>query len=226
MSNANCRVYNTIERPDRELVEKFRGVPVANIDDCIGRQAAVDSSIKAVGRPAIIGTAITVKVPQGGNLMFHYALDLAQEGDVFVIDAGGYTDRSIFGDIIVSYLEKKKIAGIIVDGAIRDVADIAKSSIPVYCKGVSPNGPWKNGPGEVNTPICCGGKTVFPGDIVVADEDGVLFIRPAEAEELYKKVQNIMAMEGKSLKAIAETGEMNRPWVMEKLIALNCEFND
>ncbi|MGN0658865.1 MAG: RraA family protein [Emergencia sp.] len=226
MSNINCRVYNDFERPSKELIEKFRNIPVANLDDCMGRLAAVDSAIKPIGKAGLIGPALTIKVPVGDNLMFHYALDLVKEGDVIVIDAGGFTERAIFGEIMVNYLLTKKIAGIIVDGALRDKEDIAATGLPVYTRAVSPNGPWKNGPGEVNTPVCCGGRTVSPGDIVVADADGILFVKPAEAEDLLSKVKKLMAGEAASLKTIEEEGTMIRPWVMEKLKALGCEFHD
>ena len=226
MSNVNCRIYNDFKRPDRKLIERFKNLPVANLDDCMGRQAAIDAAIKPVGRAGFVGPALTVKVPPGDNLMLHYALDLAKEGDVIVIDAGGDTSRAIFGEIMVHYLLTKKIAGIVVDGALRDKADIAQTGLPVYARGVTPDGPWKNGPGEVNTPITCGGRTVSPGDIVTADEDGVLFIQQDDAEAVLLKVKKLMAGEAASLKNIAENGAMARPWVMEKLTALACEFND
>ena len=120
----------------------------------------------------------------------------------------------------------EKIAGIIVDGPIRDADDIIASGLPVYCRGVVPDGPWKNGPGEVNTPVSIGGRAVNPGDIVVADTDGIVFIRPEDADDVYTKVQKLMQGEAAALKRIEETGEMPRPWVMEKLNALGCEFNE
>lgn len=226
MSNVNCRVYRDFKRPPRELIEQFRGIPAANLDDCMGRQAAVDSAIKPIGKAGLVGPALTIKVVPGDNLMFHYAMDLAQEGDVIVIDAGGYTERAIFGEIMVQYLLTQKIAGIIVDGAMRDKEDIAATGLPVYTRAVSPNGPWKNGPGEVNTTVSCGGRSVSPGDIVIADADGIVFIKPSDAESLLEKVRGLMAGEAKSLKTIDEEGTLIRPWVMEKLQALGCEFFD
>ena len=207
MSNINCIVYNDFERPDKLLIDRFRGIPVANLDDCMGRQAAADAAIKPIGKSGMAGPALTVKVTEGDNLMFHYAMDLAKEGDIIVIDAGGNTSRSIFGEIMVHYLLKKKVGGIIVDGAIRDKEEIAATGLPVYAKGVTPDGPWKNGPGTVNTPIVCGGRIVNPGDIVIADGDGVLFINPAEAEELLVKVKQLMDTEKKSLDAVQKTGQ-------------------
>lgn len=226
MSHINCVVYNDFKRPSKQLIEKFQGIPVANLDDCMGRQAAADAAIKPIGKSGLIGPALTVKVTQGDNLMFHYAMDLAKEGDIIVIDAGGNTSRAIFGEIMVHYLLTKKIGGIVVDGALRDKEEIAAMGLPVYARGVTPDGPWKNGPGTVNAPIVCGGRIVNPGDIVVADGDGVLFINPAEAEDLLGKVTQLMVNEQKSIDSIEATGQLKRPWVMEKLTALNCEFHD
>lgn len=226
MSNINCKVYNTFRRPTKELVDRFRGIPVANLDDCMGRLAAVHEDIKPIGKTGLVGPALTVKVAEGDNLMMHYAMDLAQEGDVLVIDAGGRTERAIFGELMVAYLITKKIGGIVVDGAIRDKEDIAATGLPVYARGVTPNGPWKNGPGEVNTPVQVGGRVVNPGDIVVADGDGVIFVPQSEAEDVLKKVAGLMAGEARTMQNVKEHGTMDRPWVMEKLKALNCEFHD
>lgn len=226
MGNVNCRVFNSIPRPSKELIQKFQGIPVANLDDCMGRLAAVHEAIKPIGKSGLLGPALTVKVAEGDNLMMHYAMDLLQEGDILVIDAGGRTERATFGELMVSYLITKKIGGIVVDGSIRDKDDIAASGLPVYARGVTPNGPWKNGPGEVNTPVQIGGRVVYPGDIVAADADGVLFIRPGEAEALLEKVSAVMAGEAKILRSVQEHGTMERPWVMERLKALNCEFHE
>lgn len=222
----NNRIYDHFRRPPKELADAFRGIPAANIDDCMGRLAAVHEAIKPVGKSGLVGPALTVKVPAGDNLMMHYAMELVQEGDVLVIDAGGYTNRAIFGELMVSYLITKGIAGIIIDGAIRDSAEIAATGLPVYARGVTPNGPWKNGPGEVNTPIQIGGCTVNPGDIVVADHDGIVFVPQDEAEALLKSVSALMAGEVAVMQGIRESGRMERPWVMEKLKALHCEFHD
>lgn len=224
--NSNNRVYNSFRRPEKELIEKFRDIPVANIDDCMGRLAAIDKSIKPVGRSGLIGPALTIKVPAGDNLMMHYAMDLAQEGDVLVIDAGGCTNRAIFGGLMASYLVTKKIAGIVVDGAIRDSREIKEMGLPVYARGITPNGPWKNGPGEVNTVVHVGGCLVAPGDIVVADQDGVIFVPKDSAAEVLGRVSALMAGEVAVMQEIQENGTMDRPWIMEKLKAAQCEFYD
>ena len=212
-------IIKDFSRPDPELVKQFEGMPVANIDDNMNRTAAADSSIKPVGyKGELVGTAFTVKVAQGDNLMLHAAMDLAKPGDVIVIDAGGFTNRAIFGELMATYMKSRGIKGIICDGAIRDYGGLAAlEDFKVYAKAAVPNGPYKNGPGEINTPIVCGGQIVHPGDIVVADDDGILFIKPEDAELLIKATKGTEEKEAGIMKHIMEDGTYIRPWVEEKL---------
>lgn len=222
-----CKIVRDFARPEQELVEAFRDIPVANIDDCMGRTAAVDSGIRPVGKGQLLGTAFTVKVPQGDNLMFHAAMDLAKPGDVIVIDAGGFTDRSIFGELMATYCKVRGVRGIICDGAIRDHDGLAQmEDFPVYARGTTPDGPYKNGPGEINTPVCIGGRVVNPGDIVVGDEDGVIFIRPEDAPRLREAVEKVQAMEAGIMDNILKHGTYVRPWVDAKLQEIGCTFVD
>ena len=115
-----CKIICDFPRPDPELVELFRDLPVANIDDCIERTAAVDSAIVPLGKGQLLGTAFTVHVAQGDNLMLHAAMDLAKPGDVIVIDAGGFTERAIFGELMATYCKIRGVRGIVCDGAVRD----------------------------------------------------------------------------------------------------------
>ena len=209
-------IIKDFSRPDPELVKQFEGMPVANIDDNMNRTAAADSSIKPVGyKGELVGTAFTVKVAQGDNLMLHAAMDLAKPGDVIVIDAGGFTNRAIFGELMATYMKSRGIKGIICDGAIRDYGGLAAlEDFKVYAKAAVPNGPYKNGPGEINTPIVCGGQIVHPGDIVVADDDGILFIKPEDAELLIKATKG------------TEDGTYIRPWVEEKLKETGTEIRE
>lgn len=225
MTNIGCKIIKDFKRPNRVLVEKFRGLASANLDDCMGRIAGVHGEIVPMNKGSLLGTAFTVKVPAGDNLMFHAAMDLAKPGDVIIIDAGGAINRSIFGELMVHYCRKRNIAGIVVDGCLRDLGEISKmTDFPVYAKGVTPDGPYKNGPGEVNTPVNCGGRIVFPGDIVVGDEDGVVFVRPKDAEVLLEKVGRIMDNEKKIIETIEKEGTYIRPWVNKTLEALNVEY--
>ena len=207
MKNIGYSISLDYKRPDKALVELFRDIPVANIDDCMNRTAAVDGAIRPLNRTPLLGTAFTVQVPEGDNLMFHKAMDLAQPGDVIVIDAGGDTNRAIF-----------------VDGAIRDYRELADMDFPVYAKGVTPNGPYKNGPGTIGETISFGGKVVRPGDIIVGDEDGIIIVKPEEAEELAKAAQGVVAKEAAILDNILNNHSYDRPWVDELLTKNSCTF--
>ena len=222
MKNIGYSINLNYTRPDKALIELFRDIPVANIDDCMNRTAAVDGAIRPLNRTPLLGTAFTVQVPEGDNLMFHKAMDLAQPGDVIVIDAGGDTNRAIFGGLMISYCKVRGLAGVIVDGAIRDYRELADMDFPVYAKGVTPNGPYKNGPGTIGETIAFGGKVVRPGDIIVGDEDGIIIIKPEEAEELAKAAQGVVAKEAAILDNILNKHSYERPWVDELLTKTGC----
>ena len=224
VANIGCRIVTDFARPQRSLIDLFHNLPVANIDDCMNRVCAAHNNIRPMNKIPLLGPAFTIKVPEGDNLMFHKAMDMAKEGDVIVIDAGGLTTRAIFGELMISYCIARKMAGVIVDGSIRDSAAIAEMDFPVYARGISPNGPYKNGPGEINTPISFGGLVVTPGDIVVGDADGIVFIKPHEAEELAEKVQIVSNKEEQIKNDIIGKGSFVRPWVDELLKGLDCEI--
>ena len=200
---AGCKIKRNFERPAKELVEAFREIPVANIDDNMGRIAAVDASIFPLNPNAkILGTAFTVNAPAGDNLLFHKALDMAQPGDVIVLANKGSLSRSLCGEIMSNYAKSRGLAGIIIDGCVRDSAALRELDFPVYAKGVTPNGPYKNGPGEMNFPVSFAGIIINPGDIIVGDADGLLVIRPEDAEELAKKAKAWHDSEEKQLELL------------------------
>ena len=225
--SAGCKIKKNFERPAKELVEAFRGIPVANIDDNMGRIAAVDASIFPLNPNAkLLGTAFTVNAPAGDNLLFHKALDMAQPGDVIVLANKGSLSRSLCGEIMSNYAKSRGLAGIIIDGCVRDSAALRELDFPVYAKGVTPNGPYKNGPGEMNFPVSFAGIIINPGDIIVGDADGLLVIRPEDAEELAKKAKAWHDSDEKQLEGILTKGEWVRPWVDDKLKEVGFEFVD
>lgn len=223
--NIGCHIYKDFKRPDKELIEAFREHAVANIDDNMGRIAAVSWDIKRITKHSgtLVGPAFTVKVPEGDNLMFHKALDMAQPGDVIMIDAGGASERSIFGEIMATYCQKRQVAGIVVDGSIRDADEISElEDFAVYAKGITPNGPYKNGPGEIRGTISVGGRIVHPGDIVVGDGDGVIVIPMGQAFEVLEKTRATKAKEKTIMATMESKGTYIRPWVDAKLKEIGC----
>jgi len=224
METIGYNIHLEYSRPDRALVELFRDIPVANIDDCMNRTAAVDGAIRPLNRAPLLGTAFTVQVPEGDNLMFHKAMDLAQPGDVIVIDAGGDTSRAIFGALMINYCKVRGLAGVITDGAIRDHRELAELDFPVYARGITPNGPYKNGPGTIGQTISFGGKVVHPGDIIVGDEDGIVVIAPAQAEALARTARGVAEKEAAILEGILQRRSYERPWVDDLLRKTGCSF--
>lgn len=215
--NVGNLINLNFKRANRETLEKFKDIPVANIADCMNRTSALSQEIRPVNNESILGTAFTVKVAQGDNLMFHKSMDLAKEGDVIIIDSMGTKNRAILGEIMATYCKKRGIAGIVVDGPIRDIEDISKMDMPVYAGGSTPNGPYKNGPGEIGTTISVGGQVVNPGDIIVGDKDGIIVIKKEDAEELLEKSLATLEKEKKIFDVMENEGTYIRPWVDEVL---------
>lgn len=196
ISGVGFRIYENFTRPDWELVEGFRSIPTSNINDTMNRLYCMSADISPLNEVgSMVGIAFTVKAPIGDNLILHRALDLAKPGDILIVDGAGARDRSLAGEIMITFAEQKGLNGIVVDGALRDLDGIRKTKMPVYAKAVTPQGPFKNGPGEINVPVCCGGIAVMPGDIIVGDPDGIVVIRPADALEILELSKEKVAKE-------------------------------
>lgn len=224
---ANCKIRKDFQRPDPSLVAAFKGLPVANIDDCMNRLACVDACIRPINDSPLLGVAFTVKAPAGDNLMFHKALDLAKPGDVLVIESEGNMTRSVCGEIMSAYAKSRGIVGFIVDGCIRDAEELSQlHDFPVYYKGITPNGPYKNGPGEINFPVSFAGQVICPGDILVGDQNGIIIIKPEEAAELAKAAWAVHEKEDKQKADIAAGRGFSRPFVDPTLEKLGVEYVD
>lgn len=228
MSNYGFRVITNIKRPPRELVESFREFCTPNIADNMNRFFCVASEIKMINQVKdlkMVGTALTVKTRMADNLMVHKALEIAKPGDVIVVDAAGDTTNAILGEIMVRIAMKRNLAGYLIDGCIRDSGAIRELDFPVFARGANPKGPYKDGPGEINVPVCCGGVVIRPGDILVGDEDGVVVIPPEEAEDILEKTRKIAAKEKVMFEEI-EKGTIDRSWIDKVLKEKGCEIID
>lgn len=199
MIDIGNRIITGINRPPRELVEAFRGMPSSNIGDMMNRLYCMHSDIRALSDRPLLGTAVTVKAPEGDNVFLHRAMDIAQPGDVIVVDGQGCTTRALMGEIMLTYAWKKGIEGFVIDGAVRDSDAFQTLDISVYAKAITPQGPYKNGPGEINVPIACGGQVVMPGDIIAGDRDGICVIPSSEAFKLADIVKEKFLNEQKKL---------------------------
>jgi len=225
MANVGLRIRTKIDRPSKELIGGFAGLPVANIADMMNRMFCINARIHAMNAAPLLGPAFTIKCRPGDNLLLHKALDMAQPGDILVVDAQGDMSNSIMGELMVMWAIKRGLGGFVIDGAIRDIGAIKTMSIPVYARGITPAGPYKDGPGEINTPVACGGVVVSPGDILVGDEDGLVVVKPEDAPELLEKTKAKNAAEQKTMDEIANLA-WDRMWVDKALKERGCEYLD
>lgn len=184
-------------------LEAWRGIPTAVISDDLNRTATMQAAIKPVGPGmGFVGQALTAQTMVGDNGTLHYALTRAWPGAVLVVDARGHEETAVWGGILVAAAVARKLTAVVIDGAVRDVAELRESGLAVYARAVVPNGPHKGFGGSVNTPIQCGGVPVNPGDLVVGDEDGVVVIRPNQFPGLIERCRARIEKEEKFLKQI------------------------
>jgi 4-hydroxy-4-methyl-2-oxoglutarate aldolase len=183
-----AKVIKNFKRPSAEMIKKFREIPSSIVSDCLNRYYAMSAEIRPIFEGIrLCGPALTIQNMSGNNMMSHLALTFAKPGDVIVIDARGYLNNAVWGGVQAACAVKRGVAGLIVDGAIRDVKDMREMKFPVYCKGVTPAGPHKGWADCVNVPIQCGSIPVHPGDLIVADDDGVAVVPSADIEEVYQE---------------------------------------
>jgi RraA family protein len=227
VSNIGFRIFSNIERVSPSVIERYSEtkLPTSNIADVMGRFGAIGQGIRSLNKDGIhlVGTAFTVRIPPSDNLMVHKAMDLAGTGDVIVVEAGGDMTHAILGELMCIYAEKRGIRGFIVDGSVRDGASIRRLGYPVFAKGLTPRGPYKEGPGEINVPISCGGAPVHPGDMVVGDMDGAVVVPKDSAEEILEKALAARRDEEEATRRIAN-GQWERRWVDETLQEKGCEI--
>lgn len=212
-------------RVSPDIAEAFSKLPVANASDCMSRMFAGGAKLRPIHdtKDVLAGPAMTVRTRPGDNLMLHHALDIAEPGDVIVVDAGGDVTTATMGEIMVAIAQRQKIAGIIVYGAIRDAEEIRQMKFPLYAAGVTHRGPYKDGPGEINTPIAIEGMVIEPGDLIIADGDGILCVPFDETESVLAATRKKYDAEQQELAHIAE-GTDDRSWVMKTLQDRGCQF--
>lgn len=217
------RIRRDFQRPESGVVRQLAGFPSPDISDALNRLYAVDREIRCLtpATPCLAGPACTVKVFPGDNLMVHKVLDVATPGDVVVIDAGSSPMNAVLGDIICTKAKHRGIAGFVVDGMVRDLSGIAEVGMPVFARGTTPVGPLHRGPGEINYPVACGGVVTNPGDIIIADLDGIVVVPANIAEELSERLHQQQAAAEGYLAAV-QRGEFSNAWVDALLVESGC----
>jgi regulator of RNase E activity RraA len=220
------KINRRFERASESIVSRFRSVSTGNICDAQGRGGALDFRIKPISKnTSFAGVALTVETVPKDNLSPWAALDIARPGDVVVISTGEYFASSVIGDVYVGMARNRGVVAIITDGVVRDVEGITAVGIPVFACGVSPNSPWKNGPGTVGFPIVIGGMTIHPGDIVVGDPDGVVIVSRMKAEEVAEELKAVLAKEA-NMEADVKAGKAVPGWLAEAYKAKGVRYID
>lgn len=189
------RILTGLPRPAPDLVARFGGLATPNIADALGRFQFMDGGIVARTGLGLCGVAVTVKTRPGDNLMVHKALEVAQRGDVVVVNTGGNMANAVFGELMGHSAVAAGLGGIVADGAIRDIRGITELGFPAFSRAVSPGACDKDGPGEINVPIACGNVVVVPGDIVVGDDGGVVVVPRADAPDVADSIADIVSRE-------------------------------
>ncbi|ACA19918.1 Dimethylmenaquinone methyltransferase [Methylobacterium sp. 4-46] len=217
------KIHSRPRAVDAATVEKFKAIAVANISDSMNRMVHGGPRLRPLHAAGVLaGAALTVRTRPGDNLMVHAALNRAAPGDVLVIDAGGDLTNALMGELMLSHAQEIGVAGVILNGAVRDSGWIRANALPVFAAGITHRGPYKNGPGEVNCTIALDGMVIEPGDLIVGDDDGVVCVPFDRTEEVFAAADAKQRGEAKTMAAI-RAGTVDRSWVERALRDAGCE---
>lgn len=218
------RILNRTRAVDLDIARKFLDLPVANVSDSMWRMTAGGPRLRPFHKSGqMAGPALTVRTRPGDNLMLHKAIDMAAPGDVIVCDGGGDLTNSLMGELMLAHAAKRGVGGFVLNAAIRDVEAFFDVNLPTFAAGVSHRGPYKDGPGEINTPIALDGMVIEPGDLVIGDWDGVLAVPFDEVEGALARTQAKQDAEVEQMAEI-KAGTSDRSWVDATLRDRGCEM--
>lgn len=197
------RIFERKNEISSDIINSFYKFSSCNVADAMGRFRVLSADIKpAVPTRRIVGRALTVLTRGIDNLMIHKALEISKPGDIIVVDTYGDTNASGWGGLMTRTAVKVGLEGVVIDGSVRDLEDIRELGLPVYARAVTARGCFKDGPGEINCNISCGGVSISPGDLIIADEDGVVCVPFDDIEYVYEKTEKLVANEAKRVQEI------------------------
>lgn len=189
-------IVRDIERPPTELVEKLGKVPTGILSDCMNRMQALDAGIRPMTSSVrFAGPAFTVQSMESDNWGAHQALALTNAGDILVIAARGGIHSAVWGHVMTVAAKKRGLAGVVIDGCIRDAAENRTEALPIFARGICPAGPHKGWPCNLNVPVSCAGVAVLPGDIVVGDDDGIVVVPANRALQVLEESSKRISIE-------------------------------
>jgi 4-hydroxy-4-methyl-2-oxoglutarate aldolase len=199
-------IHRGFKRPDKALIEAFRGAQTSHLADAMDGRGALDYRVKPLDpvTASFVGTAMTAFAYPADVAAVFGALSEAQPGDVIVAANDAFTRTAVLGDIAAGMMKNKGIAAFVTDGLARDKAGIIATGLPVFCQGIQPNSPAMHGPGIVGAPITLCDVTVHPGDIVVGDADGVVIVPVAQAESVLERLHRVRAAEERTVALVQQ----------------------
>lgn len=210
-------INSHFQRPSAAQINAAKTFAASILADAAGRRGSLDGRIQPLGsQMPLCGPAFTVEVRPGDNLMIHAALVLARPGDVLVVDGQADTRAALMGELMCKHAMAAGLAGVVLDGAIRDRGELREGIFPVYACASNPNGPTKNLPGRIGHPVSVGGVTVNPGDLVCADQDGVLIIPRQDIDTVLIGAQKKVQIEQKRRDDI-DNGDLIYSWLEQTL---------
>ncbi|MEZ5658699.1 MAG: RraA family protein [Burkholderiaceae bacterium] len=199
------QAFPDFERPDPLDVQAFRDLQSGFVVDALGGLGALDYRIKPIDptRSALCGVVLTCDCGAADNLAVAAALAHAKPGDVLIAATGGHMGCAVVGDLVLGMARNNGIAGFVTDGCVRDTRGIKEVGLPCFAAGVSPNSPARNGPGTVGAPIVIGGVAIASGDVVIADEDGVVIVPRAKLAATLTRLADVRRKEDEMMAKVA-----------------------
>lgn len=221
-------VIRTIERADPTTIDSLAAMGTATVHEAIGRRGYLGPDLRPIQHDTkVAGSAVTVLSHPGDNLMIHAAVECCQPGDLLVVAVTAPSTHGAFGDLLASSLMAHGVRGLVMDAGVRDTVDLREMGFPVWTRHVSCQGTVKNTPGSVNVPVALGGVTIHPGDVVCADDDGVVVVHRAEATWALEQSTERLAKEA-TVRARLEAGELGFDFygLRDKAVEIGIEFLD